>query len=221
MKNIKLFENFINEAKKDPIETLIEKYGLELVDDEELDFIIKEDTLADDKEELKKVKDLHKKGVPLYKHEQYVKDNYEGFDGTDKYFNSDGTSWEALKIVEKSKGAFEIVAEYNSSDMMNYYTLLSLGDQKTKSTKSLGGQFTTNADFKPGEKVIFNVGPKNLRKLFKKTVETTIGPAIIAIVTKSERGLITIKNVYDGKEFEIKDLFDLQGLVKYNKKLIK
>lgn len=115
MKHIKLFENFDpNDLGPD-----FEKLTSQSFSDYEEYF---------DKEEVKEVKERLKAGETLYIHELTVDDDYEGFDGTDDYFDSEGHAWDAIEALQKSDYKLDIIGEGMNGEG-TYYTIM--GDRKS------------------------------------------------------------------------------------------
>lgn len=109
MRHIKLFENF--EVPKE-FEVLTEERYEEIYEYFEFH----------DKAEAEQIRDRIKGGETMWLHETYVDDDYEGFDGSDDYFDSEGHSWDVVEFITKNQDC-DIVAEADNSEG-TYYTII-------------------------------------------------------------------------------------------------
>lgn len=75
-------------------------------------------------EEAIDIKNRLANGEPMFLVETYTDDEYEGFDGTDDYFDSEGHSWQAIEAIQKSNHQLQIEAEADNNEG-TYYTILS------------------------------------------------------------------------------------------------
>ncbi len=77
-----------------------------------------------DLEEAVDIKNRLANGEQMFLVETYTDEEYEGFDGTDDYFDSEGHSWEAIEAIQKSNHQLQIESEANNNEG-TYYTILS------------------------------------------------------------------------------------------------
>lgn len=115
-KTVRLFENFAEPEQK----------GFELLTDERF-AEVKEYFEFQSKEEAAEIEKRIKDGEKLYLYETIVDDDYEGFDGTDDYFDSEGHSWDVIEFISES-GDYDIVAEADNSEG-TYYTIIAKNNQ--------------------------------------------------------------------------------------------